>query len=514
MQLENNLRVLRTPTLIITLLVTILSTIGLAKLSAQTDYQTYQKAVINAKHLLGQGDLENALVQGELAYKVASARNDKKGKATALHLQSKALIRMTKRQTKNRKKATSLLEESLQYLSPSGDISMKREAYEMLKSIAAKDGNTANVLLYDQKLKKLGSDNALKAEKKALEAQKAKLEKNSRALENKLDEMSEDVEELETKKTESDSMLQVQMEVSDSLYSKLAFDSMLLVQKEMALSEKNAKLELQQSQIDLAASQKKFSYAIAGLALLLLFGMLLRYFDTKKNNAVLQAKNEMIVAEKKRSENLLLNILPSLVADELRDKGAASAKSYKHASVLFTDFIAFSKVAETLKPEELVNVLDYYFKGFDEILTRHKVEKIKTIGDAYMVVAGLPEEDPNNPYEMVRFGIAIQQFMEESKVIRAEKGLPYFDARVGIHTGPLVAGVVGNKKFAYDVWGDTVNVAARVESHCGPGRVNISKSTYEAVKDEYFCEYRGEVAVKNRGDVGMYYLDQKYKQLS
>ena len=190
----------------------------------------------------------------------------------------------------------------------------------------------------------------------------------------------------------------------------------------------------------------------------------------------------------------------------MKVNGVAKAQKYDNATVLFSDFINFSAIAESLTPEKLVRQLDFYFKTFDEIIGKYQLEKIKTIGDAYMCVGGLPQENANNPLEMVKAALEIQAKLEQLKTERSAKGEPFFEARIGIHTGPLVAGVVGSRKFAYDVWGDTVNVAARLESKSEAGKVNISSATYKQIKSIFACEFRGKIPIKNRGEVDMYFV--------
>jgi class 3 adenylate cyclase len=176
---------------------------------------------------------------------------------------------------------------------------------------------------------------------------------------------------------------------------------------------------------------------------------------------------------------------------------------------MFTDFKDFTKVAESLDAKSLVKEIDYVFKKFDEIVTYHNIEKIKTIGDAYMAAAGLPIENKTHAIDMVNTAIEILTSIEEIKTDRKNKGLPYFEIRIGIHTGPVVAGIVGTKKFAYDIWGDAVNVASRMESSGEAGKINISGKTYELVKDHFKCQYRGKVTAKNKGDIDMYFVEKK-----
>ena len=173
---------------------------------------------------------------------------------------------------------------------------------------------------------------------------------------------------------------------------------------------------------------------------------------------------------------------------------------------MFTDFKNFSEFAHNVSPEELVGELDFYFRKFDEIIATFGLEKIKTIGDSYMCAGGLPKVDMSNAERVVAAALAIQEFMDEIKTTRHQNDKNYFEARIGIHTGPLVAGIVGKRKYAYDIWGDTVNIASRMESNCEPGAVNISKPTFDLVRTDFDCEPRGKVEAKNIGEVEMYYV--------
>ena len=237
----------------------------------------------------------------------------------------------------------------------------------------------------------------------------------------------------------------------------------------------------------------------SGGAVLLMIVALVAGFAYKQKN-----KDNIIIAkEKQRSEDLLLNILPSEVAEELKDKGTAEARYFNDVTVLFTDFKGFTTVAERLTPQQLVNELHNCFKAFDAIMGKYNIEKIKTVGDAYLAVSGLPVNNPKHAEDIVNAAIEIKNFMT---VRKKELGIMTFEIRIGIHSGSVVAGIVGVKKFAYDIWGDTVNTAARMEQNSEAGKINISESTYNRVKDMFNCSYRGEIEAKNKGALKMYFV--------
>ncbi len=250
------------------------------------------------------------------------------------------------------------------------------------------------------------------------------------------------------------------------------------------------------------------TFLAGGIILLLIIGLLVNRYRLKtRANQQLAEKNAAIERERQRAEKLLLNILPEEVARELKETGKTRAHQYPEVSVLFTDFKSFTQIAEQLSPAELVAMLDECFSAFDEITERFGVEKIKTIGDAYMCAAGLPEPIPDHAHRLVRAGLAMRDFMKTFAERQKKLGRPAFEIRIGIHTGPVVAGVVGHKKFAYDIWGDTVNLAARMESSGEPGKVNISHATWLLVKEQFNCTARGEIQAKNKGVQKMYFAE-------
>lgn len=227
---------------------------------------------------------------------------------------------------------------------------------------------------------------------------------------------------------------------------------------------------------------------------------------TQKNILVLNQKTE-IEQEKQKSEELLLNILPAEVMEELKQTGKTQARNYDLVTVLFADFKDFTQIIDELPPEELVAGIDNYFETFDKIISKNNIEKIKTVGDAYICVAGLPQVTSNNPLQMIDVALEMVTAIEQLKQERTAAGKIIFDVRIGIHSGPVVAGVVGIKKFAYDIWGDTVNTAARMQQHGEPGKINISGTTRDLIKHRFHCTHRGRIEVKHKGFVDMYFVE-------
>jgi adenylate cyclase len=249
--------------------------------------------------------------------------------------------------------------------------------------------------------------------------------------------------------------------------------------------------------------EKQRNVIIASLFFMLIVAVGLAYSlrFVKKSRAILKI-------EKDRSEALLLNILPEEIAEELKQTGTVNAREFDLVSILFSDFKSFTQTAEKMSPHGLVEEINICFKAFDLITEKYRIEKIKTIGDAYMAAGGFPNHDENSPKNIVLAGLEMQDFIIKRTVENQAKQLPSFEMRLGVHNGPIVAGIVGVKKFQYDVWGDTVNTASRVESNGMVGKVNISQTLYELIKNEdcFEFEYRGNINVKGKGEIKMYFV--------
>ncbi|MCB0522293.1 MAG: tetratricopeptide repeat protein [Lewinellaceae bacterium] len=331
--------------------------------------------------------------------------------------------------------------------------------------------------------------------------------------------------ELEAKASQQASLLFKQQleaerknrEIAD-LNRKQQLDSLESAQQAMEQEQqiKNLQYEAALKELKLREEEtfRKNAYALGGLlaaVLLVIFGswMYSRRLNRRlaEKNAQIELQKQEINMERDRAEGLLLNILPAKVADELKTTGAATPQRYDNVSVMFTDFARFTAMAATLQPEEVLRELNECFLAFDEICERHRLEKIKTIGDSYMCAGGLPVKNNTHPSDTVLAALEILDFIKKRNQQHGSNGHPQWAIRIGIHTGQVVAGVVGSKKFAYDIWGDTVNVASRMESNCPVGAINISEATQQLVARQFRCQYRGEVDVKNKGKMGMYLVE-------
>ena len=228
----------------------------------------------------------------------------------------------------------------------------------------------------------------------------------------------------------------------------------------------------------------------------------------------LSVASEQVKASLQKTQELLYRVFPRQIADELANAGQSQPRHFDAVTVLFTDFVGFTRVAETMAPQQLIDGLEEYFRRFDALTARCQMEKLKTIGDAYVAAGGVPTANATHPLDAALLAMAIRECVADAAKEWEGTAMPSFAIRIGLHTGPLVAGVIGEQRFTYDLWGDTVNTASRMESGGEPGRINISAATYEMVEPFFECTPRGSVAVKNRTAVEMYFLERLRPEFS
>jgi adenylate cyclase len=260
---------------------------------------------------------------------------------------------------------------------------------------------------------------------------------------------------------------------------------------------------------DLRLKRQQFAKnaLIVGLTLVLLIALLIY-----RNYRAKSRTNKILDRQKAEIERLLLNTLPAEIAKELQETGSAAPRNYESVAVMFTDFKGFSAIAEKMPPQELVEELSTCFISFDDIIGKYNLEKIKTIGDSYMCAGGIPSPDPDYVFNVVKAAIEIRDFMAQLNKRKIEAGEEPWEVRIGVNVGPVVAGVVGKKKYAYDIWGGAVNIASRMESNGKVGEVNISAGVYEMIKEDYDCVYRGKIFAKNIGEIDMYFINRPTKK--
>lgn len=291
--------------------------------------------------------------------------------------------------------------------------------------------------------------------------------------------------------------------LKDSVFNQERTEKLTETALQYEFDKKQAASAAEQEKKDLQQNMIRNSIA-AGLGGALIF---LAIVYRQRNR--IEREKEKSDAEKQRSEQLLLNILPGEVAEELKATGTAKAKAFTMVTVMFTDFKDFTSISEKVSAELLVDEIHYCFSAFDHIIQKYGIEKIKTIGDAYLCAAGLPVSNYTHATDMIHAAFEIRDFIEQRKKEKEAQGELPFELRIGIHTGPVVAGIVGVKKYAYDIWGDTVNLAARMEQNSEEGKINISGSTYELVRTKFNCTYRGKIEAKNKGMIDMYFVEER-----
>ncbi len=419
----------------------------------------------------------------------------------------KSVVMRSKLATKQRnyRRAYTINQEAFDYFSQSGksisDLEQKYEAQkiELQREKAALEKDEKRLRDEVQELRQ--QRDQLSTDKRKLSAEQEELIREKEIVEEQITETEEALENIAVEKEEAEARARrKEREVKELTREKLEQDYLL---KETELDLAKADLAQTRSR-NLIVLLLIISIFIVALALL----SYSRFRASRKARKTLEEKNKLIEEERQRSDELLLNILPAQIAEELKNTGKAKAQKIDEATVLFTDFKNFTQIADKMSPEQLVRELDHCFKGFDYIISQYEdIEKIKTIGDAYMCASGL-KGAKGLPRNIVRAALEMQEFLEDYKQERSRLGLPYFEARIGLHTGPVVAGVVGVNKFAYDIWGNTVNVAARMEAKCDPGKVNISEATHDRIHHYFNCSSRGRIAAKNVGAIEMYYVNQ------
>jgi len=388
-----------------------------------------------------------------------------------------------------------------------------------------------------RELEKQRSILRLQGEKLALETKRKEDELALLKQEQEIKEERLKTQELEAARSKQQLQLaRQQLEAAEKDRSIAELEQLEALQKQ-ELAQQKAQEEAQKAKIENLENQKEIdrlqieqqqtvnqAFIGAGVALLAILGVILFSFlnarkksrqlakqnqEIETQKAEIEKSRDLVEKERAKSENLLLNILPVETAKELKETGVAIPKTYENVSVLFTDFIGFTRISETMQPAQVIEELNTCFSVFDEIIERHGLEKIKTMGDAYMCVSGLSNASENNAQQAAAAALEMQSYIKNRHQEKINQRQNYWKMRVGIHTGSVVAGVIGSKKFAYDIWGDTVNLASRMESNGEANRVNVSAATFEEIKNQFRGEFRGEIEVKNRGKVGMYFINTK-----
>lgn len=539
------IRLLLTYSLLILLAATTLGqSASIKELEAQLKKAGTTQEQMMLNYELGKAYLKSSKKKAEdHAYKAALAArklNDKEMAARAYFLNAQAKLK-----NRDRKGARTRFNTSFDYAKKTNNPALVLEVLEQLVALEKRSNNykaayaqTEAALEIIKNSKQIASsspspsysgtssvlkDNrALAKEKQYLEneiqnlqEQRSKLATDKSSLTERQKQLEEEKSTIEAEKTIIQSEkeeIAATVAVKEARINKMSKDQLRtnqrILEKEKAINALTIKKQEQDLTIMKAKERNSYLLLASALGLLVMLFLFLRYRSNLKARTVLLEKNKLIEEERERSDDLLKNILPANIAEELKEHGKAKARRYENATVMFSDFVNFTKISEQLTPEQLVKELDTCFRGFDQIIAQYKLEKIKTIGDAYMVAHGLKDR-ATVPIDIIKAAIDMQEFLEDLKAEKVRQGLPYFEARIGIHSGPVVAGVVGLNKFAYDIWGDTVNIAARMEANSDPGKINISEKTYGLVKYNFNCSYRGKISAKNKGQIDMYYVESK-----
>lgn len=436
-----------------------------------------------------QKDYGNALKFADACYKVSSESDNAHGKLMALRAYASISA-----QNNDFEKAIDYANQGLKIADEMNDLLIKSFIYELLgKEIYIPLNQFSKALFYcNEALSLFESSGAILGKRNACDCM-------YRAYKG-LNQVDKALEFYESSQVLNDSL---QIEETARKFQEMEYEKLARIDSLAQAEEKRLVQEAHKETIRQKEQARNISLGIGGLVLLIAGGLYSRLRYIRKSKAVLQR-------EKDRSENLLLNILPAEIANELKEKGQSMARDFEMVSILFSDFIGFTEASAKLSAQDLVTEINACFKSFDGIMGKYGIEKIKTIGDAYMAAGGLPVQTEDSVKNTVLAALEMQTFISMRKVEMDALGKHAFQMRIGIHTGPVVAGIVGVKKFQYDIWGDTVNLANRMESNGEVGKVNISKATFVLLKDDknFAFETRGKIEAKGKGEVEMYFVER------
>jgi adenylate cyclase len=472
----------------------------------QADYVA--KALQLSQAFFDEGFFIDAQQKADNALTTAQQLKLTEQSAVAMHHKAQAMIEAELKTNKPKLflGAKDLLESSLKLLKQTGSTNetVIKSSLNYLKLVLEKRGNKKEMGVVQQQLDVLNT----KDQNRQIQAENQNLTQNVSHLNEKTAQLNQQTQQL-------NGDLQQREQVIGALSEAQAKAQLLIANQRITLDSVGHQhqldtLALNEARIenDLQRSQRNLFLALAALVFILGLSAAGAFWRQKRTNKVLAEKNKIIEHERERAESLLLNILPASIAQELKLHNFARSRRLEKVTVLFTDFVNFTHISEQSSPEDLVADLDFCFRQMDAIIMQYGLEKIKTIGDAYMCAGGVPEPSGDNIHQrVVQAALDIQKFLDEWKITRLAEGKSVFEARLGIHTGAVVAGVVGTKKFAYDIWGDTVNIAARMQSSGEKGRVNVSGDTYQLIKHQFNCSFRGKVSAKNKGEIEMYFVD-------
>lgn len=440
---------------------------------------------------------QKAIDEYEKAYTLAKGKNEELEKTTSYKLRELYKIagntEMSQKYDEIYESFTFKIVETLK----KNDDSLKIKEQEIQELLQLKEQSPDSIKNAEEYAK-------VQSRLKKLEEDKERLEQSKQEIENKLKTHKDEISALELYKKNKEIKEQKDFEKQIFLVTTgglilLFLLTFALIQRNVTrrVKAQNAQLEQMNEEVSSQNEQLQKQYE----------QIRQQNQEIEKKNLEIEYQKSELEVEKRKSDQLLLNILPVSIAEELKEHDRVEPKTYEMVTVLFTDFKGFTQVAERLSPRELVEELNECFTAFDDIIKSHNLEKIKTIGDAYMCAGGLPERNNTNPVDAILAALEMQRFMQERKQLHKILDKPVFELRLGIHTGPIIAGVVGINKFAYDIWGDTVNTASRMESSSEPGKVNVSGVTQALTESYFHFTYRGKVQAKNKGAIDMYFVD-------